>query len=49
MTDDLSELREDPTNAQWNKFGFGTIAPEFFTEICEDPTYARFTVCEYLV
>ena len=24
--------------------GFGTIVPEILSEICEDPTYARFTV-----
>ena len=24
--------------------GFGTIAPEILSEICEDPTYARFRV-----
>ena len=26
--------------------GFGTIVPEILSEICEDPTYARFTVYE---
>ena len=24
--------------------GFGTIAPEILSEICEDPTYARLTL-----
>ena len=25
---------------------FGTIVHEVLSEICEDPTYARFTVCD---
>ena len=27
--------------------GFGTIVSEILSEICEDPTYARFTLCKY--
>ena len=29
--------------------GLGTIVPEIVSEICEDPTYTRFTVCRLRV
>ena len=43
----LSELREDPTYAQWNKRIWNV--PKILSEIYEDPTYANPTYARFTV